>query len=402
MIKEYINKLTDENNECLKNLEKQMKDLMNDLASAEEWSESLQRESHSQTNIFSPRNFDAEIDQKIEKASNAIDKTKQQIEYVRDMIETHMKKKMEYQEMLGELLQSEKAETEAAVRGSDTDQDGKELEKPVDQPNQPHQVNMPEHANVQNHVNMPEQVNTLNQTNMQDQLNQPEQTNVLNQGNIKKQATLPEQMNVLSQVNMLNQPHQVNMPEQVNTLNQASMKNQLNQPEQVNTLNQTNMQDQLNQPEQINVLNQGNIKNKANLPEQMNALSQVNQPEQVNTLNQINMQDQLNQPKQTNVLNHANIQNQPNTSEQTNTLDRLNQLHQVETLNKRNQPNSPDHKKMPQKQIQDDVLALLKEMYKKVEHSLAFLNSDKNRCKRELNEIKQSIKKCVDEMSSRD
>lgn len=80
MIKEYINKLLAENKETLKQQEKQLGDLMNELSSAEQWAESLQRESNAQTNIFSPRNIDVEIGQKIEKASNSISNINQQIE----------------------------------------------------------------------------------------------------------------------------------------------------------------------------------------------------------------------------------------------------------------------------------------------------------------------------------
>ena len=103
MIKEYINKLLAENKETLKQLEKQLGDLMNELSSAEQWAESLQRESNAQTNIFSPRNIDVEIGQKIEKASNSISNINQQIEYVRDLIETHLRKQSEYEELMIEI-----------------------------------------------------------------------------------------------------------------------------------------------------------------------------------------------------------------------------------------------------------------------------------------------------------
>ena len=93
MIKEYINKLSDENRQDLEKLEKQMKDLLQELSCAEEWSESLQIQNNSQRNIFSPRNVDTEIESKIEKTQLSIQKIRKEIEYVRDLIETHIKKK---------------------------------------------------------------------------------------------------------------------------------------------------------------------------------------------------------------------------------------------------------------------------------------------------------------------
>lgn len=106
MIKKYINKLADENNQTLDKLERQMKDLLSELSSAEEWSETLQRENNAQTNIFSPRNMDTEIGKKIEKAIGSVSQIKQQIEYVRDLMETHLQKKAEYERMFAELDKS--------------------------------------------------------------------------------------------------------------------------------------------------------------------------------------------------------------------------------------------------------------------------------------------------------
>ena len=108
MIKEYINKLSDENRQDLEKLEKQMKDLLQELSCAEEWSESLQIQNNSQRNIFSPRNVDTEIESKIEKTQLSIQKIRKEIEYVRDLIETHIKKKEEYEQLLSEIEDSEK------------------------------------------------------------------------------------------------------------------------------------------------------------------------------------------------------------------------------------------------------------------------------------------------------
>ena len=87
-----------------------MKSLLEELSCAEEWSESLQIQSNSQRNIFSPRNIDTEIGKKIEKATISIQEIKKEIEYVRDLIETHLKKREEYLKMLDAKLDEELAE----------------------------------------------------------------------------------------------------------------------------------------------------------------------------------------------------------------------------------------------------------------------------------------------------
>lgn len=107
MIKEYIDKLSDENQQYLESLRKQMRQLLEEQTCAEEWSETLQIENSSQINIFSPRNIDSEINQKLERAANNIASIKQQIESVKDLIETHLQKQEEYEKLLEELEKSE-------------------------------------------------------------------------------------------------------------------------------------------------------------------------------------------------------------------------------------------------------------------------------------------------------
>lgn len=103
MIKEYIDKLSDDNQSELSNLEKQMRELLDELTYAQEWQETLQKESNSQTNIFSPRSFDEDIEQDLENVQNKIIRINQQIEYTRELIETHLKKKNEYVTLMQEI-----------------------------------------------------------------------------------------------------------------------------------------------------------------------------------------------------------------------------------------------------------------------------------------------------------
>lgn len=107
MIKDYLSELLLENDETLEEYEKQMKDLLSDLDGAKSWLETLQIEKNADTNIFSPRAMDPDIQNKIESARANIRKINQDIEYVRGFIETHVKKREEYQKLLDELNQIE-------------------------------------------------------------------------------------------------------------------------------------------------------------------------------------------------------------------------------------------------------------------------------------------------------
>lgn len=72
MITEYLDQLSLENDEELSMLEDQMRSYMDELTYVSRTQEELQEKSHSLTNIFSPRNFDAELEQNLENTRNKI------------------------------------------------------------------------------------------------------------------------------------------------------------------------------------------------------------------------------------------------------------------------------------------------------------------------------------------
>ena len=119
MIKEYIMELKTENREKLNGLEKQMKDLLNDLDGAKEWMETLQTEKNVDTNIFSPRVIDTELEGKVEEAKNNIQKINQDIDYVKSFIEEGVAKDKEYEKLLEELEQTDGSDSERGKQDSE-------------------------------------------------------------------------------------------------------------------------------------------------------------------------------------------------------------------------------------------------------------------------------------------
>lgn len=107
MLKEYLARVDLENSEELDKLQIQMKGLLDELNVKQELIDKLRREKNLDINIFSPRSMDAEADEKIEKAMQEKLEINQRIEYVRGLIETYTKKKMEYEELRKELMESE-------------------------------------------------------------------------------------------------------------------------------------------------------------------------------------------------------------------------------------------------------------------------------------------------------
>lgn len=120
MIKEYIDTLFSENQQELSNLERQMRDLLDELTYAQEWEENLQQKNSAHTNIFSPRVFENNIEENLEDVQSKITRLNQEIESTRVLIEMQMKKKSEYQTLL---LEIESAETKDRKKDCfDTDQ----------------------------------------------------------------------------------------------------------------------------------------------------------------------------------------------------------------------------------------------------------------------------------------
>lgn len=103
MVKEYIENLILDTNEELERLQTQMKELLEELQSSQENQERLQREKNRDTNIFSPRSIQLGTDEKLAKAKEEVKKIDQEVEYIREKIESSAKKKEEYMNLLAEI-----------------------------------------------------------------------------------------------------------------------------------------------------------------------------------------------------------------------------------------------------------------------------------------------------------
>ncbi|WP_283681180.1 hypothetical protein [Parablautia sp. Marseille-Q6255] len=102
MIKEYIEKIFDANEEERKKYEEQMNQLSEELKKEEEELENLQKEKSIQINIFSPRNIDDSIEDKVLEKRNRIADIRENIENAKKQLASCIEKKTEY-----ELLQKE-------------------------------------------------------------------------------------------------------------------------------------------------------------------------------------------------------------------------------------------------------------------------------------------------------
>ena len=97
MIKEYIEKHLHENKKELEKQNDQLQKLMKEQENAKLYLENLQKQKNVQINIFSPRNIDDTLEEKIEKGRENVQIIENEIEQARKSIEELEEKKKEYE-----------------------------------------------------------------------------------------------------------------------------------------------------------------------------------------------------------------------------------------------------------------------------------------------------------------
>ncbi|MCD8014633.1 MAG: hypothetical protein LUG99_15965 [Lachnospiraceae bacterium] len=152
MIKDYISRLQSENSKKIDSLNQEMEELMGDLSCSEQLLDKLEQEKMIDTNIFSPRTIDTQVNERIDSKQKEIRTLKQKIEYVKERLEECILNQNEYNLMAEEI---EKKEIEKK------DIENKEVEKvetdkSIDTINMPDAVsyNVKENSNNENNFDV--------------------------------------------------------------------------------------------------------------------------------------------------------------------------------------------------------------------------------------------------------
>ncbi len=134
MIKEYIDQLQKENREKLNAYDREMKELTQDLTDHERLLSNLQAKKQDDKNIFSPRSVNSGADEEIRRTMEEIDRLKQRMEYVRQMLESEVRNRDEYEKLAEEAAKEDArakavkeeesvGEAEAGARAEETKED---------------------------------------------------------------------------------------------------------------------------------------------------------------------------------------------------------------------------------------------------------------------------------------
>lgn len=152
LIKDYISRLQSENSKKIDSLNQEMEELMGDLSCSEQLLDKLEQEKMIDTNIFSPRTIDTQVNERIDSKQKEIRTLKQKIEYVKERLEECILNQNEYNLMAEEI---EKKEIEKK------DIENKEVEKvetdkSIDTINMPDAVsyNVKENSNNENNFDV--------------------------------------------------------------------------------------------------------------------------------------------------------------------------------------------------------------------------------------------------------
>lgn len=119
MVKDYIKRLLAANREEGENLEKQIQSLQNDLEKSLQWLDKIKREIKIEDNIFSPRSYSAEVDEKLEEAQRESDRIKTELKYMRERMESCLQKTQEYESLLAEVEEKDEIKIESEGTSED-------------------------------------------------------------------------------------------------------------------------------------------------------------------------------------------------------------------------------------------------------------------------------------------
>ncbi len=119
MVKEYISKLQNENEEKILQLDEEREKLEKDLSSAQEIKNSLMAEKQSDAGIFSPRTLDLNTEGKIKETEDNIRQYQQQIDNLTLQKEEAIKNREEFQLLQAELSQTEDKEDKTEDKEED-------------------------------------------------------------------------------------------------------------------------------------------------------------------------------------------------------------------------------------------------------------------------------------------
>ncbi len=106
MVKDFICRLQEENQDKIEKIEQEMMDLSSQLEASECLLAELQQEKSVDQTIFSPRAMDADTDKKIEEKKQEIEQLKRRLDYVGQMREAEIQNRREYQSLADEIDQS--------------------------------------------------------------------------------------------------------------------------------------------------------------------------------------------------------------------------------------------------------------------------------------------------------
>jgi uncharacterized protein YlxP (DUF503 family) len=329
-MKEYIEKITDKNDEEIELLEEQMKEYESELGEVQKHLEWLRRQEDAQTNIFSPRTQEQNIEEKIEAESDAVCKLNQKI--------NSLKIKME------------------SLSQKDTEQ-----EKQIHQsPDETHDNWQEEKITIENNKESYEAIDNEIKNNIK---------------NKNREVNLIEDHTHANCENCVDKTLSENDPAK-------------------------SIQSLADYIDQF-VVNLSEDANQKKTGEELKDISNNSEDKLKNNFKETILEKQEDSKKQFDEKSKMGKEKQ-NESYQNQVKLKMECVCEETNLEKIKNRNTTDESSLGISSVNEtDMKKFLSDIYSKTELCLALLKSDRNRCKREMQEIKRMVKKYADELENK-
>ena len=410
MVREYIEQLKKENDQKLQELEKQMKGLILEQSYYREALESLSQTIDSRGSIFSPRIANAESQRKLDKARADVERVNSQIDWTRELMETHLKNQEEYKKLLEELDTTESPQKIAENHGRE-DKSSDESFQQDSYDNVLNNQNTAKSLVNENDRKIPANSDVL----MANTVNSSEITTSHAESVAKEESVMIEILSASKASS--GKKAEGDVEEKIREITKEITKEEAENGIKVRS-EEKSREKIVEKLEERTKDNTGEsakeeVENKLRetLEEKTEKIAKESIKEESENREKENLEENVEDKAEENIKEESENEEKENLKEKSEKITVENPEEDVEekTLEKSKEKSdeNPEEASPQEQNIDqgstinpDQINKFLRELYQKTEFCLAYMNSNRNRCKKELIAMKNQIKELADEIEN--
>ena len=408
MVREYIEQLKKENDQKLQELEKQMKGLILEQSYYREALESFSQTIDSRGSIFSPRIANAESQRKLDKARADVERVNSQIDWTRELMETHLKNQEEYKKLLEELDTTESPQ-KIAENHSREDKSSDESFQQDSYDNVLNNQNTAESPVNENGAKIPADSDVLMKACT---ANSSEITTSYAESVAKEDSTSTEILSESAEI-FTEKKAEENTEEKIRKITKEEAENgiKVRSEEKSGEKIAEKLEEKTEDNTGKSAKEEAENKLIENLEEKPEKKAEEGIKEEFENEKKGNLKEKSDEKAEESVKRESENKVKENQKEESEKIAVENAEEDVEEKiaeKSEEKPKENPEEAFPQEQNIDKESALnpeqinkfLRELYQKTEFCLAYMNSNRNRCKKELIAMKNQIKELADEIEN--